>query len=143
MVIVSWSDQAKADLESIYPAARNMLMRYAGEVLHLISPRNADPAEEGVHGEIMWHRGDGHGRFMKRDRRGPQDYFLFYRKCHSAPGCEDLEFEVLAVISIHEVGGRWLAQMTSDPPDAADARLLRAAHHVATSGSAEAGRPVQ
>ena len=50
---VSWSDEAEADLESIAPAVRNQLKRSAEEVLHLISPLTADPAEEGIEGEIM------------------------------------------------------------------------------------------
>lgn len=120
---VLWSGQAEADLANLErdcPAIGNQLKRCAGKVLHLIS-RNADPDEEGMVGEIMWHRGDGHGTFMKRRGCGPQDYFLFYRRCDSAPGGEDPEFEVLAVRSIHQVGAMWLAQTASDPPDAADA----------------------
>lgn len=120
---VGWSDRANADLERFCPVTvRGQLRRCAEEVLHLISP-HADREEEGIDGEIMWHRGDGHGRFMTRRGPGPQDYFLLYRRCHLAPGSKDPEFEVLAVRSIHQVAAMWLAQ-TSDPGDAADAQSL-------------------
>jgi hypothetical protein len=116
MVRVRWSDEAEADLETIKPAAvRDQLRNNAGEILHPIS-RWADPADEGVEDGIMWHRGDGHGRFT-RQPEGPQDYFLIYRRCGPAPGSEDpefedpeedLEFEVLAVCSIRQVASIWL-----------------------------------
>lgn len=125
---VLWSDQAEADLtelEIIYRGITKQLKRCAGKVLHPISPRTADPAEEGIAGEIMWHRGDGHGDFMKRRGGcGPQDFFLFYRRCGSAARPKGPEFEILAVLSIHQVARMWLAQTESDPPDAADAGLL-------------------
>lgn len=111
MVRVRWSDEAEADLETINPdAVRDQLRNNAGEILHLISPRSADPADEGAEGEIMWHRADGHGRFTGQPE-GPQDYFLFY--CRSDPREfedpeEDLEFEVLAVRSIRQVASMWL-----------------------------------
>jgi hypothetical protein len=124
---VLWSDRAEADLaelESNYPGVTKQLKRCAGRVLHPISPRTADPAEEGIAGEIMWHRGDGHGDFMKRRGSGPQDFFLFYRRRDSAPGSVEAGFEILAVRSIHQVAGIWLAQTDIDPPDAADAWSL-------------------
>jgi hypothetical protein len=113
---VLWSEQAEADLaqlEITYPGVTKQLKRCAGKVLHPISPRTADPAEEGIADEIMWHRGDGHGHFMKRRGCGPQDFFLFYRRCDSAPGSKDPEFEVLAVRSVHQVARMWLAQAES------------------------------
>ena len=115
---VLWSAQAEADLaklESTYPGVTKQLKGCAGKVLHPISPQTADPAEEGIDGEIMWHRGDGHGDFMKRRGCGPQDFFLFYRRCDSAHGSEDPEYEVLAVRSIHQVATAWLAQTANDP----------------------------
>jgi len=108
MVRVRWSDEAEADLETINSAAvREHLRNNAGEILHLISPGSADPADEGAEGEIMWHRADGHGRFTGQ----PEDYFLFY--CRPDPPEleapeEDLEFEVLAVCSIRQVASMWL-----------------------------------
>lgn len=113
---VVWSDHAAADLETVKPRVRNLLKRHAEEVLHVISLRDdADPAEEGVEGEIMWHRGDGHGKFRKLPE-GPQDYFLLYKRRELASGSEDPEedpegdpdFEVLGVCSIRHVGGTWL-----------------------------------
>ena len=109
---VSWSDQAEADLETVKPrTVRDQLRRCAGEILHPISPRTADPSDEGAEGEIMWHRADGHGRFTRRPK-GPQDYFLIYKRRDPAPGAEDPEedpeFEVLAVISNHQVALMWL-----------------------------------
>ena len=63
---ILWSDQANTHLEAVeLRDVRNLLKRHAGEILHVISPRTADPADEGVEGEIMWIRGDGHGRFTK------------------------------------------------------------------------------
>ncbi len=121
---VLWSAQAEADLaelESTYPGVTKQLKRCAGKVLHPISPHIADPAEEGIDGEIMWHRGDGHGDFMKRRGCGPQDFFLFYRRCDSDPGPRGSEFEILAVRSIHQVARTWLAQTGNDSPDAANA----------------------
>jgi hypothetical protein len=111
MVRVRWSAEAKTDLETISSAAvRDQLRNNAGEFLHLISPHSADPADEGVDGEVMWHRADGHGRFTRRPE-GPQDYFLIYAKC-DPPGFEDpeedLEFEVLAVRSVRQVACMWL-----------------------------------
>ena len=111
---VSWSDQAEDDLNSIDPAVRDQLRRNAEEILHLIPPCT-DPADEGAYSGIMWHRGDGHGRFTRRPN-GPQDYFLIYRRCDPAPGSEDPEFEVLAVCSIHQVACMWV-QMTSTSAD--------------------------
>jgi hypothetical protein len=115
---VSWSAQAKADLESINRTLRHRLRRAAKEILHPISPHNADPEDEGTDGEIMWHRADGHGKFTTRRDNGPQDYFLFYR-CRHAPGSEDPDYEVLGVCSNRQEAGIW-AQMTSEPPDAAN-----------------------
>jgi hypothetical protein len=104
---VWWSDQAAAELEAVKPrTARNLLKRKAEEILHVISPRTGDPADEGVEGEIMWHRGDSHGRFTKL-----QDYFLLYKRRDPASGSEDPEgdpdFEVLAVCSIYQVACIW------------------------------------
>ncbi len=124
---VLWSDAAEADLaelESMHPGVRRQLKRCAGKALHLISPHTADPSEEGIYGEIMWHRADGHGEFLKRQGSGPQDYFLLYRRCDSAAECKDPQFEILAVRSIRQVGAMWLAKTASDPPDPADARSL-------------------
>ena len=111
MVRVRWSDEAEADLETINPVAvRDQLRNNAGEILHPIS-RWADPADEGAEDGIMWHRGDGHGRFT-RQPEGPQDYFLIYKRYDPDPGSEDpeedLEFEVLAVCSIRQVASMWL-----------------------------------
>jgi hypothetical protein len=111
MVRVRWSAGAEADLAAIKPAAvREQIRNKAKEVLHLISPHSADPADEGVDGEAMWHRADGHGRFV-RHPEGPQDYFLVYEKC-DPPGTEapegGLEFEVLAVYSVCQVAAMWL-----------------------------------
>ena len=114
---VWWSAQAEADLESIDPAVRDQLRRNAEMILHDILPRT-DPADEGTDGEIMWHRGDGHGRFTKRPN-GPQDYFLIYRRCDPFPGSEDPDYEVLAVCSIHQVAYTWV-QMTSTPAESGD-----------------------
>jgi hypothetical protein len=112
MVRVRWSAEAEADLKTINPpAVRDQLRDNTGEILHLISPRNADPADEGAEGGIMWHRGDGHGRFT-RQPEGPQDYFLFYCRCDPAPEFadpeEDPEFEVLAVCSNRQVASMWV-----------------------------------
>jgi hypothetical protein len=117
MAKVWWSDQAAAYLENIRPrATRNVLKHKAGEILHVILPHNADSADEGVEGEIMWHRGDGHGRFTKLPK-GPQDYFLIYKRRDPASGSEDSEeeppegdpdFEVLAVYSVRQVACMWL-----------------------------------
>jgi hypothetical protein len=115
---VWWSDQAAADLDGIDPAVREQLRQSVGEILHVISPRTADPAEEGVEGEIMWHRGDGHRRFARLPK-GPQDYFLIYKRRDSASRSEDPEFEVLAVCSIHQVACMWV-QMTSTPAETGD-----------------------
>jgi hypothetical protein len=115
---VWWSDQAAAELDSIDPAVRDQLRQSVEEILHVISPRTADPAEEGAEGEIMWHRGDGHGRFTRRPK-GPQDYFLLYKRRDTASGSEDPEFEVLAVCSIHHVARMWV-QMTSPPAETGD-----------------------
>ena len=113
---VWWSDQAAADLETVKPRTVRKLFKHSAEkILHVISPRTADPADEGVEGEIMWHRGDGHGRFTKLPK-GPQDYFLIYKRRDSASGSEDSEedpegdpdFEVLAVYSIRQVACMWL-----------------------------------
>lgn len=111
MVRVRWSKEAELDLETISSTVlRGQLRNHAEEVLHLISPHSADPADEGVEGELMWHRADGHGRFM-RQPKGPQDYFLIYSRC-GFPGAEDpgedLEFEVLAVRSVRQVARMWL-----------------------------------
>ena len=108
---VWWSDQAVADLEIIDPAVRDQLVQNVGEILHVVSPRNADPAEDGVEGEIMWHRGDGHRRFTRLPK-GPQDYFLIYKRHDTASLTKDPEFEVLAVYSIEQVACMWV-QMTS------------------------------
>jgi hypothetical protein len=116
---VSWSGQAEADLDSIDPVVRDQLRRNAEEILHLIPPCT-HPADEGADSGIMWHRGDGHGRFTDRSN-GPQDYFLLYRSCDPAPGSEDPEFEVLAVRSIHQVARMWV-QMTSTPADISPSR---------------------
>ena len=110
---VWWSDQAAADLNDIKPSAvGTLLKRRVGEVLHVISPWAADPAEEGAEGEIMWHRGDGHGRFTRRPK-GPQDYYLLYRRRDTAngsgePEADDPDFEVLAVCSTHHVASMWV-----------------------------------
>ena len=113
---VSWSARAEADLEAIRPrTVKNLLKRNAEKILHVFSPQTADPADEGIEGEIMWHRGDGHGRFTKLPK-GPQDYFLIYRTCDPASGSEDSEedpegdpdFEVLAIYSIRQVACMWL-----------------------------------
>lgn len=114
---VLWSAQAEADQESVDPAVRGQLRRSAEVILHDIPPRT-DPADEGAYGEIMWHRGDGHGRFTKRPH-GPQDYFLIYRRCVPSPGSEGPEFEVLAVCSIRQVACMWV-QMTSTPAEGED-----------------------
>jgi hypothetical protein len=118
---VSWSDQAAADLDSIDPAVRDQLKRNAEKILHLIPP-GADPADEGAWSGIMWHRGDGHGRFTKLPN-GPQDYFLLYKRREPASGSEDSEedpdFEVLAVCSIRQVASVWV-QMTSTPAESRD-----------------------
>lgn len=124
---VSWSDQAKAELaelESRYPGVTRQLKRCAGKALHPVSSGTADRAEEGIEGEIMWHRGDGHGEFTRRRGRGPQDFFLFYRMCDSAPGSTEPKFEVLAVRSVEDVAITWLKQTGSDSPDAAGGLAL-------------------
>jgi hypothetical protein len=115
---VSWSDQAEADLESIDPAVGKQLRRNAEQILRPISLATADPADEGVYGEIMWHRGDGQDRFTREEDNGTQDYFLFYRRRDPAPGREDPDYEVLAVRSIHQMASMWV-QMTSEPDAAA------------------------
>jgi hypothetical protein len=113
---VWWSDQAAADLKTVKLRTRNLLKRNAEKVLHVISPHTAtDLDDEGVEGEIMWHRGDGHGMFKKLPR-GPQDYFLVYKRRDPASGSEDSEenpegdpdFEVLAVYSVREVACIWV-----------------------------------
>ena len=109
---VSWSAQAEADLESIGPAVRDELRRNAEETLHEIPPHPASPADEGVDGGIMWHRGGGHDEFTEQEN-GPQNYFLFYRKRQSAPG-----FEVLAVRSVRQVAADAWAQMARKLSDA-------------------------
>jgi hypothetical protein len=108
MVKVSWSPQAEADLRHIDPAVTADLFRYAEENLHDIAPCAADAADEGIDGEIMWHRAaDGDPRFTEGD--GPWNYFLFYTKQEPSPGIEI--FEILAVRSIHQVASMW-AQMS-------------------------------
>jgi hypothetical protein len=122
---VSWSDQAEADLDSIDPAVRDQLKRNAEEILHLIPPLT-DPADEGVEGEIMWHRADGHGRFTSRPD-GPQNYFLIYRSHGAATASEDPQFEVLALRSIHQLACMWI-QMTSTPARYLFSALVRQPH---------------
>jgi hypothetical protein len=118
---VSWSDEAAADLDSIDPAVRDQLRRNAEKILHLIPP-GTDPADEGACSGIMWHRGDGHGRFTMQPE-GPQDYFLVYKRREPASGSEDPEedpdFEVLAVCSIRQVACMWV-QMTRTPAESRD-----------------------
>jgi hypothetical protein len=107
MVRVRWSEEAEADLAAIKPAVREQLRNNAEEILHLISPGRADPADEGVDGEVMWHRADGHGRFAGE----PEEYFLLYAKC-DPPSFENpeenLELEILAVRSIYQLASMYL-----------------------------------
>jgi hypothetical protein len=118
---VSWSDQAKSDLQRIDPdTVRDQLKRNAEEILHYIPRRTAYPADEGADGRIMWHRGVAHGRYTEQEEQdnGPQNYFLFYRRRTTAPG-----FEILAVRSIHQVASMY-AQMTREPRDTYYAQSL-------------------
>jgi hypothetical protein len=116
MAEVSWSDQAKADLENIDSPLRDQLRRDAGEILHDISPGTDDPADAGAYGGIMWHRGVTHeqGRqinegMFPEDADGPWNYFFFYRKGRRGQG-----FEVLAIRSIYQVASVW-ARMSREP----------------------------
>jgi hypothetical protein len=133
---VSWSPAAIRELERISDrSVQENLKRNADETLHEIPERGDEDredhsdedredhsdeyredhrADEGRVGEIMWHRGWTHEQERQAEREleesaddGPWNYFLLYRRCDSAPGFNDPEFEVLAVRSVHQVANRW------------------------------------
>jgi hypothetical protein len=117
MARVTWSAQAVADLDALVtkPAVRDQLTAYAENMLHDIPPIT-HPADEGVDGEIMWHRGahDEYEDFSDQED-GPQNYFLFYRRQLPGPG-----FEVLGVRSLHQVASAWV-QMNDQATGVTDA----------------------
>lgn len=104
---VHWSRRAKAKLEAIDDdAVRDQLTINAGEILHHLPPVGF-PQDEGLAGQIMWHRGitcgtPPHELPAQEDDDGPWNYFLFYRRAVSSAG-----FEILYICDIGEVAERW------------------------------------
>lgn len=113
-----WSKAAEADLESIAPRIKEQIKENAEETLPDIRPGCTGQDDQG----IFWHRGITHEQEGDVDWRPqedvdgiqPWDYYLYYREAN--PG----GFEVLAVISTHQVAsaGRHIAW--EPPPDADD-----------------------
>jgi hypothetical protein len=129
---VRWSDQALVDLGRAVEdqAVREQLRRSAEEILRDIPPR-ANSADEGVVGEIMWHRGWTDAQSQAKGELedledGPWNYVLFYRKAVGPA-----EFEVLAVRSHIQIAARIWEEMsggparTSEPMAAREARVVR------------------
>ena len=112
---VRWSREAEAKLKMIDPAVRDQLRRNASEILHHIPPATF-PYDEGIEGEVMWHRGIVCGALAQEslaqeDDDGPWNYFLFYTPLRPRPEGPDPEpdeqFEVLDVCDLADVAERW------------------------------------
>jgi hypothetical protein len=110
---VRWSRKAKAKLKMIDPVVRDQLKRKASEILHHIPPAMF-PHDEGIEGEVMWHRGIACGApvqesLEQEDDDGPWNYFLFYRPWRPRPEGPDADkrFEVLDVCGVADVAERW------------------------------------
>jgi hypothetical protein len=105
---VRWSRRAIAELMTIGLAVRAQLTTNARGVLHYIPPV-VFPHDEGLAGDVMWHRGITCGMLSEEllaqeDDDGPWNYFFFYR-----PGRSGTYFEILDLrkITIADVAERW------------------------------------
>jgi hypothetical protein len=112
---VDWSAQAERDLALVVPdpSVRAELRCNAERTLHEIKASAGDDrrADEGIAGEIMWHRGWTHEQELywwlpEQADDGPWNYVLFYRK---AAGLA--EFVVLAVRSRRQIAERVWEQL--------------------------------
>jgi hypothetical protein len=109
-----WSRRANAKLKAIADDdVRNQLTVNADEVLHHMPPVGF-PQDEGIEGEIMWHRGitcgtPPHELPAQEDDDGPWNYFLFYTPWHPAleDAGPDKDFEILYICHISEVAEWW------------------------------------
>ena len=119
-----WSRRAEAKLMAIADDdVRDQLTSNADEVLHHMPPVGF-PQDEGLEGEILWHRGitcgtAPHELPAQEDDDGPWNYFLFYTPWHPAPEDPDpdKDFEVLYICHISEVAER-CEEMRARHPDA-------------------------
>lgn len=112
---VRWSREAEAKLMTIGPDVRARLTANAGEVLHYIPPI-VFPHDEGLAGDVMWHRAIRCGMLSEEllaheDDDGPWNYFFLYQPGRSDPGdpAPARYFEILDVrrISIADVAEQW------------------------------------
>jgi hypothetical protein len=112
---VRWSREAQATLRTIGLAVRDQLTANAGEVLHYIPPV-LFPHDEGLEGDVMWHRGIVCGMLSeellaREDDDGPWNYFFFYRPGRLGPGApaSGPYFEILDLrrINIADVAEQW------------------------------------
>lgn len=111
---VTWSAQARAELEALVPdpAVREQLKQHAETTLHHVA---ICTPHEGAEDGIMWHRGITHeqerqieaGSLLEADD-GTRcwDYFLFYRPLDSAG------YEVVGVRSNNQVASWALMYVT-------------------------------
>jgi hypothetical protein len=112
---VRWSRKAQAALKTIDLVVRDQLTANANEVLHYIPPV-VFPHDEGLAGDIMWHRGIACGMLSeellaREDDDGPWNYFFFYRPGLLGPGdpAPRPYFEILDLrrITIADVAEQW------------------------------------
>jgi hypothetical protein len=113
---VRWSRRAQAALETIDLVVRDQLTANAGEVLHYIPRSVLYPHDEGLEGDVMWHRGITCGivseeLLAREDEDGPWNYFFFYRAGVFSPGgpAPRPYFEILALrrINVADVAEQW------------------------------------
>jgi hypothetical protein len=117
---VRWSHQAMLDLERVVDdhGVREQLKRNAEQILEEDIPPRANSADEGIAGEIMWHRGWAHAQNEAIGEPedledGPWNYVLFYRRAVGPA-----EFELLAVRGRTQIAARIWEQMTREPGQA-------------------------
>jgi hypothetical protein len=112
---VVWTPEADSDLMLVVsdPVVRRALERNTEATLHEIEAfSDGDRRDEGIEGEVMWHRGWTHEQELRSSwlpeqaYDGPWNYVLFYRRAVGSA-----EFEVLAVRSRLQIADRIWKQM--------------------------------
>jgi hypothetical protein len=112
-----WSAQAEADLGNIPPDIADQIRSNAEDTLPDIQPCTGRTPQG-----IMCHRGITHEQEREGDWNEQEDldgiqawgYYLFYREVNPEG------FEVLAVLSTHQIANMWGHIILEPPPDADD-----------------------